>query len=414
MNEDVTYKVLWVDDKIEELIQGAQLKADDLSLELEGIDNWEDAENKLVDCFDDYSAIILDADCCIKSQAGTSEHFINNVLPSLKELFGKKQRYIPWYILSAGTMKHFDFVIEGAKLTHQSEDWGEMLYFKDDPQSVLRLFETIRKVAAEQSNNIVLFRYRDIFEYLGENKLIDNRARKIMQKTLGALYYPEENIGYEYQGNPLRKMLEYIFRSARKQGLLSPLCFDKDDHVNLTYSSLYMKGDRVGLSGKELDYEGSIRWGMEGDYIFPANIANIIRSILFFANVNSHTYEIEDSPYYIDDNSKQLFFGYVLQLCYVIKWYGEYANNHTDVEKNRCMQVENITPFVRTYKSAKDYDGARLALEKDDNGNYHCGECSIYRGVAEKFEEGEIVELFEPENKGYSGYKYSAKIKKVY
>lgn len=377
MMDEITYRVLWIDDKYEELIQGAQLKAERYNIELVGFDNWEEAWIHLTENFGDYSAIILDADCVLKPNEDTSAHFISNVVAALKELFGKKQQYLPWYILSAGTMKHFDFVVEGAKSLHQSEDWGDMLYLKDNPQSVELLYENIRKVAEEQSNNVVLFRHKDVFEYLGRGNLIDERAREYMLKMLGTLYFPEENVRYEYEGNPLRKVLEYIFRSARKQGLLSPYCFDKDDHVNLTYSSLYLKGETVKLNGKELDVEGTVRWGNKKDCVFPDNVANIVWGILGYANVDSHTYEVDDKPYQVDESSKDLFFGYVLQLCYVIKCYGKFVKDHPDIKKNQCMQVEEVKHIVDSLMGVHGFEGKVGVVEKDDSNNYHCLGCVL-------------------------------------
>ena len=160
--------------------------------------------------------------------------------------------------------------------------------------------------------------------------------------------------------------------------------------MNLTYSSLYLKGDTVKLSGKELDVEGTIRWGNENDYVFPDNVANIVRGILVYANVDSHTYEIEDTPYLIDGSSRDLFFGYVLQLCYVIKWYGEFVKDHPDVKKNQCMQVENVTQALRTTKTIEEYEGKKMVVEYDGE-NYHCGECFLNPGYARNFFGKEIT-----------------------
>jgi uncharacterized protein YggL (DUF469 family) len=47
-----------------------------------------------------------------------------------------------------------------------------------------------------------------------------------MLKMLSALYYPEENLNFVYEGNPLRKVLEYIFHIANKYGLLPDDCIE--------------------------------------------------------------------------------------------------------------------------------------------------------------------------------------------
>jgi hypothetical protein len=404
MTTKVIFKVLWVDDQnldenneLTKFYDGWQLKASKYNIELVPFDNWEEAETSLRNNFDDYSAIILDVNCKIHKSDIEQEEFITAVLPSLSKIFGEKRRMLPWYLLSAGKGTNFGTTVNGARYQHSKheEDWGSMLYLKEAKEGANtpdRLFENITQVAKDTAVNVVLFRHQDTFCYLGQYKLIDARARKLMLRMLSALYFPEENIGFEYQGNPLRKVLEYVFRSARKQGVLSPYCFDKDDHVNLTYSSLYLKGDAVKLNRKEPDSEITIRWSDGTDCVFPENVANIVRGILVYANVDSHTYEIDDMPYIVDENSKDLFFGYVLQLCYVIKCYGEFVRRHPDIKKNQCKQVENVITERSTMVIEK-YEGARMIVEKDEKNNYHCGQCRISFKKAQEFL-GKYVTLF--------------------
>ena len=68
MRENTFYKVLWVEDD-KSIIQGYQLRAEeDKGLELDVAPNWEEAEEKLRINFNEYSAIILDAQCKIKKE----------------------------------------------------------------------------------------------------------------------------------------------------------------------------------------------------------------------------------------------------------------------------------------------------------------------------------------------------------
>ena len=89
-----TYKVLWVDDD-ENIVVSTKLDAEDYNLELVHFSNWEEAEISLRKHFDEYSAIILDANCKINKDSLEQEEFITAVLPSLSILFGEKRRSIP-------------------------------------------------------------------------------------------------------------------------------------------------------------------------------------------------------------------------------------------------------------------------------------------------------------------------------
>lgn len=349
MMESITYKVLWVDDQnkdddnnVTSFYLGWQLKADKFNIELDPYDNWEEAEYALRKNFDEYSAIILDAKCKIRKSDSDEDEFITAVLPSLTNLFGEKRRLLPWYLLSAGTMSNFDGIVKGARYQHtkHEEDWGDMLYLKDAGEdSHNELFSNIVRNAKDMAMNVVLYRHYDTFCYMGQDKLIDCRARKLMLKMLSALYYPEENIKYEYAGNPLRKILEYLFRSARKQGLLPDVFFEGDKEA-VQLASLFMAGRNVNYTDS-YNRERTIRWGKAssnplkaGESIFPkdSDIASCVNNIRMFTNKDSHT--TEDEPWLIDEEQKDAFFGYVLQMCHVIKWYGKYIEAHNDPMEN--------------------------------------------------------------------------------
>lgn len=346
----VTYKVLWVDDD-GTIVTSTKLDAEDYNLKLDHFTNWEDAETSLRKNFDEYSAIILDANCKIRKNSLEQEEFITAVLPSLFRLFGEKSRSIPWFLLSAGTMATFNSIITGAKYQHSmyEEEWGNMLYLKDAPddneQNSSYLFRNIQKIAKDHSFNVVLFRHKDVFSYMGKGKLIDSRARKLMLRMLSALYYPEENIKYEYEGNPLRKIIEYVFRAARKQGLLTARVFDNLDHIILLDASRYMAGlniiiheDKTAMGRARWGNPGSEKDGANGDAVFPSDVALIVKNTINYSSSNSHTEE--DEPFFIDESNKEVFFSYVMQVCYLIKWFGKYVDLHSDVEKNKSMQKE--------------------------------------------------------------------------
>ena len=82
--------------------------------------------------------------------------------------------------------------------------------------------------------------------------------------------------------------------------------------------------------------------GIDGDTIFPNYMGNITKNILNFASADSHTgeineYTINDKDLVINENEKELFFGYVLQLCHVIKFFGHFAEAHEDKAMNLSM-----------------------------------------------------------------------------
>lgn len=336
-NTQPSYKVLWVDDD-ESIIDSFCLRADNVGIDLDVAADWETAEQKLKANFCEYSAIILDANCKLKKNDPTpSEFFLGNVMAFLSNFFGKKGNSIPWYILSAGTMNNFGTIIGMVNTDIRKEmvpEWGELIYLKDNSSnSISDLFNNIIKVGAQKSINKVIARHHDALQYVGSGKLIDyDEARTYLLKMLSALYFPEENQNFTYEGNPLRKVLEYLFRTAYKYGLLPDEYVNTQGHLMLLDCSRFMGGKEMKCyEGNTLKYK--MRYSEEGETIFNEEVAKCVQHILNFASADSHTSENES--YLIEEDKHNLFFSYVLQLCHVIKWFGKYVETNPDREENR-------------------------------------------------------------------------------
>ena len=364
MREDTIYKVLWVEDDLT-IIQGYQITAESKDLELDVATNWEEAEKKLRINFNEYSAIILDAQCKFKKDVKVaSKLFLGHASVRLSRIFGEKHKFIPWYVLSAGTMDDFSVVLELINTEERQSFnslWGNLKYIKAAefeiegkkvPQEEV-LFDNIKRVSSTTGINTVLFRHAEVFKYLGEGRIFDYiKARTYMLKMLSALYYPEENLNFVYEGNPLRKVIEYIFRGANKYGLLPNDCFDTNGHIVLLDASRYMAGLEVNVyDGRTIKHK--VKYGEIGESIFNQEIAMFVKNILNFSSSDSHTNE--DDPYVIEEDKKEIFFGYVLQLCHVVKWVGHYIEFNPDVEVNRSKTKVISIETVATTKTKEDY-----------------------------------------------------------
>lgn len=371
------YKVLWIDDQNLDFqgcrtsfFNGMQLYAENWDIELVPFTNWEDGASELRRNINDYSAIILDAYCRLTNQGIEDDIFISAVLVELNTIFTSTGRKIPWYIFSAGTMEGFRSQIRTAEYYHLPE-WGNMLYVKtaieDSIEHKSKMFENIRRVAIDQSINVILHKHDDVFCLLGSGKVIDSEeARWLMRSMLSVLYYPEEFHNYEFGGNPIRKVIEHLFRSARDRGLL-PEVFFNDNRIAMQWASRFMAGQTV-----EIDSNGSaVRWGNNEDSIFPKEEAAIVKNLLLYANVNSHTQEEDNNPWRIDIDKRYLFNAYLCSLCYIIKWYGEYVRKHKDYDTNlRNIREVGLDQSV-------EYNGIECAPEQDEEGVWHYKECYL-------------------------------------
>ncbi len=408
---DIRYKVLWVDDLTgpQDAIfaAGFEIVADDKGIDLISFTNWEEAEVELKKNFKSYSAIILDANCKYrKFDSKTDEFFIPAVVTSLARIFGEKRQVIPWYILSAGTMSKFDDIVQIAQRDHAAhqEEWGNLVYLKDaledSPNSAYVMLDNIVKVAKNQNANIIAFNFQNVFKYLGEDKLICKEARTIMMDMLCAFYYPAEYWQFKYEGNPLRKVMEYIFRAAYNYGLLPLECFERDNQLNLLESNRYMSGLETKHS--------RLRYGNNGDSIFSKSIGDIALQILNFTNADSHTneehpYTIDDKDLEISENEKELFFSYVLQLCHVIKSFGAFVDTHSDKEANKRMKKVVLTADTPL--------GQRAMIQMGQTGPYilNCRLAPCFEKYVGSY--ATIIEVNPNKGKDAEAYPYYAKVK---
>lgn len=345
MAEVVNYRVLWVDDDEDIIVSFPPYVGEKHHIDLDVATNWEEAEQLLRLNFKEYSAIILDANCKIKkSDMVPSNLFLGHVAPRLAMIFGEKQSFIPWYVLSAGTMEHFDIVlniIETEERKQMQPLWGEMLYMKEkgsllqESKNVEKLLNNIKKIAAVNTTNKVLLRHAEVFKYLGKEEYVGyDKSRTYILKMLSALYNPEENLPYEYECNPLRQVLEYIFRTANEYGLLPDDCINDEGHVVLQDSSRFLAGNTIRCYDRKK--RSSViyfkRFRPEATPVFAEMDAVAVRDILNFSNSGSHT--STNDRFVIDEDKKEIFFGFVLLLCHVIKAFGKFLELHPNKETN--------------------------------------------------------------------------------
>lgn len=408
MKETANYRVLWVDDDEDVIVSFPPYVGERHNINLDVATSWEEAEQLLRLNFKEYSAIILDAFCKIKkSDKIPSNLFLGHVSPRLAMIFGEKQAFIPWYVLSAGTMEHFEIVrdiIETEERKQMQPLWGEMLYMKEkgtqlqDSKNVEKLLDNIKKIAADKTTNKVLLRHADVFKYLGKEDFVDYaKSRTYILKMLSALYNPEENLNYVYEGNPLRHVVEYIFRTANEYGLLPDDCFDDDDHVVLLDSSRFLAGMTIRCFDRNertsVNYFKRLRPGTAP--VFDEVDANAVRNILNFSNSDSHT--SKENPFVIDEDKKEIFFGYVLLLCHVIKSFGKFLESHSDKGRNLAC-IEKIDAPTKG-------ESATVTLSTDGKTALVNSKCKLHDSCICRV--GEVVVIKEVEvNSGDDSDKY--------
>lgn len=177
--------------------------------------------------------------------------------------------------------------------------------------------------------------------------------------------------------NKIRVILEWMFRAARKQGLLHDKCFDARDHINLTDASLYMAGKATLHSGVICKQAH-----------FPVLLADNVKFILEVTGGASHTTEVDErdvpnlTAYWASIKTPYLLYSLAFMLCDVLIWFNDYVAAHPDVIANKAL-------------------GRFLILKgpvcQDSKNNYYVGDCLIPWGKMKYCKPGDIIEVADVE-----------------
>lgn len=388
------YNILWIDDEWDKMPTFKQECEELYNLVLVPFRTRKAGMQALEDNLEKWQAVLLDAKMFDESEnEQASLAGLGKAKAHLDRLSVKKA--IPYFI-STGQPDLLD------------DDNFKALFgnyytkAKDDEKLMADILQAILNAESSQIKAI----YSNIFassETLGISEYIDS----IILDILLPLHYIEKQSSFKpiHHYNQLRQLVEYLFRACHKVGLVPDQCIP-NGIVNLNQCSIYLAGKNAEKAG--------VRYGEPGERIIPDYIEAIIRAVLDFGNVHSHTVELDAEDTLKIENilrssqSKYLVFGLTLQLCEAITWFAKYISEHDDKEVN-LLYCQGL---IKDDDKAK-YEGKICIPEQDENGVWHCEECLV---ILSHWESGrmKLKEISDNTNKRTNGkYPYFAKFDKV-
>lgn len=388
------YNILWIDDEWDKMPTFKQECEELYNLVLVPFRTRKAGMQALEDNLEKWQAVLLDAKMFDESEnEQASLAGLGKAKAHLDRLSVKKA--IPYFI-STGQPDLLD------------DDNFKALFgnyytkAKDDEKLMADILQAILNAESSQIKAI----YSNIFassETLGISEYIDS----IILDILLPLHYTEKQSSFKpiHHYNQLRQLVEYLFRACHKVGLIPVQCIP-NGIVNLNQCSIYLAGKNAEKAG--------VRYGEPGERVIPEYIEAIIRSVLDFGNVHSHTVELDAEDTIKIENilrssqSKYLIFGLTLQLCEAITWFAKYISEHDDKEVN-LLYCQGL---IKDDDKAK-YEGKICVPEQDENGVWHCEECLV---ILSHWESGrmKLKEISDNTNKRTNGkYPYFAKFDKV-
>lgn len=363
MTKSMKYNILWIDDEWDKMTTFQQECEEIYDLHLEPFRTRKAGMEAFERDIDHWDAVLLDAKMFDEGENEVARLVgLRKAIQRLDELSMK--RAIPRFISTGQTDLMSD--------ENFRESFGHF-YRKgdDDVKLITDMLKGIQNGDRQQIKTI----YKDVFSAIYDLG-INQFSESILMDIMLPLHYPakEPNFKPVYHYNQLRQLIEYIFRVCNQVGLVPDQCII-DGKVNLNQSSLYLAGNDAKKLG--------IRFGEKGERIIPDYIESIIRSVLEFGNVHSHTVELSDDDTLKIEKilrtakSRYIIFGLTLQLCEALIWFAEYIPNHSDKEINlfKCNELPKEDMHSDNFSSK--YVNKAFIPEQDENGTWHCGECIV-------------------------------------
>ena len=341
-------QVLWVEDD-PKATETYPLKAENFDLELVSFSCWDDAKAALEGDYDRWSAIILDAKCKHhRDSADNAIKFLGEALKDISVLSEKNGHVIPWYVLTGGDESEVSDSINDDRM-QWDKDWTDSEnknYYSKNVDNE-KLFRRIRYHAYKSPRIQIQEMYRHVFEAVEECGIDDN-GYNALEDLLVPIHFPNDIKDKDYNDKfeKARTVLEYIFRSMSKHGILP----DWGKQVNLQWSSCLLSGMnamRKDESGKDVIIIECKK------QILPAvlkealrGMTRIIPAFCHSDNKQENVVKKEDYLSKVDD-STLLLKSFAFQISDFILWYRNYLKDNCNVEENAANWV------IKDYKTAK-------------------------------------------------------------
>ena len=182
--------------------------------------------------------------------------------------------------------------------------------------------------------------YKPVFTAI-EDANLDGDVYIIMRDLLTPIHFDDiDAIHYNKMYTDVRIVIEWIFRSMIKNGILPPSLQSRQrgkDQINLTWASKFLAGDPDVKSNVSI---------VTDKITFPKIIADIVKNLIYICGSKEHTSEVSKEEnlnvkehLVFVGNTPYLLRSATLQLCDVIIWYAHYLKENPDPMENSTNWV---------------------------------------------------------------------------
>ncbi|MBD5356895.1 MAG: hypothetical protein HDR88_07825 [Bacteroides sp.] len=359
MRDHKYIQVLWVEND-PRIIASFPNEADMMAgIELYPFPCWEEAEIELENNYDRWDAIILDAKCRYrKDDADMADKFLSHVFVKIMDLASRKNRTIPWYVLSGQGEDDIRNLIPDTN--EWDKDWIRLVnrpfYSKNGKVTIKDTKKHERHILFDRiKNHVKCYRhelqieydlYPDVFKALDNLDLASEVGYYLMPLLEPIHFSVISNEDYNRRYVDLRKALENIFRHMVDMGILPTILINKGnkDDVNLSWSSLFL-GQEIPDNIEILTDSEKKFWDkvnrITGKPLLPKQLSQWLKAAIFQTGGAVHTSSADeelttnlDKYLPLVGKSPYMLRCLTMGLCDFILWYNNFIREHPDKEKN--------------------------------------------------------------------------------
>lgn len=325
------YEVIWIDDEWEEMDAFKEecevihhIHLQPFETQKAGMDEFDKNPKK-------WDAIILDAKL---EKDGVGVEGLRKAVTHINQMALKYK--IPYFISTGqpDLMNNETF----------EQSFGKF-YIKEREDSIL--IADIKEQVSKSTRFQVKMYYSHELEQI---QILNDDIGEDILTILETMHFPNSHPDFTPRlfYNPLRKALEYVFRSFNEVGII-PNEFFPNEKVNLNQCFMYL----IGRDAEKVGF----RFCNVGETVVPRHIKDMMSLIINLGNVSSHSSdqshhtelsedEIQEYDNYLKTsgvNSRILLFSIALQFCEIVQW----MNNYKKENPNKKVNLEKCKPIIK-------------------------------------------------------------------
>lgn len=310
---EAKYLVLWIEDDLHSMDRFRQ----DAKLEgitLEGYESAEAGKEVLSREISRFDAVLLDARFFLEKGQVAGTEDLKGLMEMEKHIISlQATKILPRFILTG----HADFENDGT-----FKELFPKHYRKYSQSDCIRLFKDIKAEVDSTEERKIQVQFPRVFELCNESYLRRDAMQPLLDILKGVVGL-DQNLNYKLYFNPLRKILELMFRLCHRRNLLPDICFDPHGGVNLDACSKI-------LAGQDVEYLSFQARTPIFTKVVSTSVRRILNPVQGLSHTSSNEAKVNLDQHLATVQSPYLLYSLTFELLDVLLWLRDFLDHKAE------------------------------------------------------------------------------------